>query len=404
MANIPEAALAHYKRMQALQVLVVTAARRAWSNVDPDFIAESWAEGVQQVRPVVAAAQVRAAEAGAAYGALALAEQGSWRAPDAFVDPEAFGGYAADGRSLEGLLLSPAYTAKGFIGGGYSSSQALQMGRSALDGILRTSIADAGRQAAGVDVAARPNTGYVRMLNPPSCARCLVLAGRFYKWNTGFQRHTRCDCIHVPSTAGSTKGARDEGLVDDPKAYFNTLPTAAELSDRYPTLTVEMRRELGLVSQEDVFTKAGAAAIRDGADMNRVVNSSRGRSGLTTTEGTGRRGFASNVRGQRLTPEGIYAQAGTRDEAMRLLERHGYVIPGGQTPRAVATVTDLGARNGFLTAAERRLRDSEQRWLQVLEGRNPYTRGGAGLTPTISAQVEKDYRRWLTSGGQIFTS
>ncbi len=403
MANIPEAAQAHYRRMQALQVLVVTAARRAWSNVDPDFISASWFEGVRQVEPIVTAAQVRAADSGASYGALALAEQGSWRAPDAFVDPTGFGGYAADGRSLTGLLVAPAYSSKTFIGNGASPAQALAMGRSVLDGILRTTIADAGRQAAGVDVASRKNTGYVRMLNPPSCVRCLVLAGRFYKWNTGFQRHTSCDCIHVPSMAGSTRGARDEGLIDDPKTYFNSLPDAADLKAQYPDLTVAMRREAGLISKEDVFTKAGAQAIRDGGDINRVVNSSRGRSGLTTSEGTGRKGFASNVRGQRLTPEGIYKQATSREEALQLLERHGYVIPGGTTPR-VTSFPDVGERNGFLTAAERRVRDSGQRWVSVLDGRNPYSRDGSGLTPTISAQVEKDYRRWLTSGGQIFTS
>lgn len=384
MANIPEAAQAHYKRMQALQVLVVTAARRAWSDVNPEFISESWSEGVQRVAPIVTAAQVRAAESGASYGALALAEQGSWRAPEAFVDPTGFGGYAADGRPLSGLLASPAYSSKTYIANGASSSQALSMGRSSLDAILRTTIADAGRQASGVDIASRKNTGYVRMLNPPSCIRCLVLAGRFYKWNTGFQRHTRCDCIHVPFTGGSTQGARDEGLIDDPKAYFNSLSRA---------------------EQDKVAGVANAQAIRDGADLNRVVNSSRGRSGLTTSEGTGRRSFAADLRGRRLTPEGIYAQAGSRTEALQLLERHGYVIPGGQAPRAV---TNLGSastsRNGFLTAAERRVRDSEQRWLRVLDGRNPYSRDGSGLTPTISAQVEKDYRRWLTSGGQIFTS
>lgn len=382
MANIPEAAQAHYRRMQALQVLVVTAARRAWSSVDPDFISASWFEGVRQIEPIVTAAQVRAADSGASYGALALAEQGSWRVPDAFVDPAGFGGYAADGRSLTGLLVAPAYSSKTFIGNGASPAQALAMGRSVLDGILRTTIADAGRQAAGVDVATRRNTGYVRMLNPPSCVRCLVLAGRFYKWNTGFQRHTACDCIHVPSMAGSTQGARDEGLIDDPKAYFNSL-TKAE--------------------QDKVAGAANAQAIRAGGDINRVVNSSRGRSGLTTSEGTGRKGFAADVRGQRLTPEGIYKQATSREEALQLLERHGYVIPGGRAPR-VASFPDVGQRNGFLTAAERRVRDSEQRWISVLDGRNPYSRDGSGLTPTISARVEKDYRRWLTSGGQIFTS
>ena len=66
--------------------------------------------------------------------------------------------------------------------------------------------------------------------------------------------------------------------------------------------------------------------------------------------------------------------------------------------------------------------DAEQRYRMVLEGRNPYASPGFGstpdpygqrlntrgagpsapLTPQIAAQVEKDYRRWLASGGQIY--
>lgn len=406
MANIPEAAQDHYRRMQALQVLVVAAGRRAWSHVDPDFISQSWRGVIRELAPVVTAAQVRAATSGSLYGAASLAAQDSWVAPDAFLDPSGLGGYAADGRPLDTLLLSPALSSKTYIGGGASAQQALVMGASALDTILRTTIADAGRQAAGVDVASRRGTGYVRMLNPPSCVHCIVLAGRFYRWNTGFKRHPRCDCIHVPSMAGSMQGARDEGLIDDPKAYFDSLSPA------------EQNKAAGV---------ANAQAIRDGADLNRVANARRGRNGLNTTEGTGRGGFASNVRGQRLTPEGIYKQAGTdRAEALRLLEQHGYTFPGGKTPKplegfgqmgrggtrvgarsAVEQARATGVRTGSratMTAAERRLYDSEQRWGAVLEGRNPYSRDGSGLTPRISAQVETDYRRWLTSGGQIYTS
>lgn len=404
MANVPVAAQEHYQRMQALQVLAVTAARRAWGRVDQARISESWREALREVTPAVAAVQVRAAQAGASYGALTLAEQGSWTAPEAFVDPRAFGGYASDGRSLDGLLMAPAFSAKTYIGGGADAAQALTMGRSSLDGILRTVVADAGRQAAGVDIATRKATGWVRMLNPPSCARCAVLAGRFYRWNDGFLRHKFCDCIHVPSRAGSTQAARDEGLIADPKAYFDSLSEA------------EQNRMAGT---------ANAQAIRDGADMGRVVNAQNGRAGLTTTAGTSPRGFASDLRGQRLTPEGIYKQAGSREEALQLLERQGYIIPGGQTPRAtegfgqmgrgglrvgardaVERARATGVRTGSratMTAADRRLYDSEQRWMSVLDGRNPYSRDGSGLTPTISAQVETDYRRWLTSGGQIFT-
>lgn len=87
-------------------------------------------------------------------------------------------------------------------------------------------------------------------------------------------------------------------------------------------------------------------AIRDGADIAQVINSDRGRSrdGLTTTEGTTRRGFGYHALGKdprndvrikgernfrttraRLTPDGIYAIAKDREEAITLLRQHGYI-------------------------------------------------------------------------------
>lgn len=420
MVEIPLAAQEHYKNVQALQVLTLSAGRRAWQRVNPLFISESWSELIYELEPVVTAAQVRAAAGGASYGAATLAQQGSWVAPEAFVDPQAFGGYAPDGRSLEGLLYAPAVQTKraltrsaefdddgGFLGWSAPApmAQAMARGQSSLDTILRTTIADAARQAAGVDTTSRRGVGYIRMLNPPSCIRCAVLAGRFYRWNSGFQRHPRCDCVHVQSRAGSTAAAKSEGLIEDPMDYFNSLSSA---------------------EQDKLFGVANSQAIRDGADMARVSNASRGRSGLTTSEGTSRRGFASDMRGRRLTPEGIYKTAGSREEALRLLEQNGYTFPGGKSPKptegygelgrggrrvGARTVVDEARRTGIrdgsrytMTAAERRVFDSEQRYLAVLNGRNPYSSSGAGLTPAISAQVETDYRRWLTSGGQIFTS
>lgn len=56
------------------------------------------------------------------------------------------------------------------------------------------------------------------------------------------------------------------------------------------------------------------------------------------------------------------------------------------------------------TAAELRLIDASSRWEAVRQGRNPYAGDGKGLTPEIAASVEKDYRRWLRTGGQIFQS
>jgi hypothetical protein len=133
------------------------------------------------------------------------------------------------------------------------------------------------------------------------------LAGKFYRWNEGFERHPQCDCRHIPTTENL---AGD--LTTDPMAYFDSL-TPAE--------------------QDATFGAAGAQAIRDGADMGRVVNARRnggvrkaqlfGKSAFITTVGTGRGGRG----GPRIMPETIYAIAGEdRAEAIRLLRVHGFIF------------------------------------------------------------------------------
>lgn len=431
--------------MQRLQVLALAAGRRSWRRVDERFLSETWQRALADLSPVVAAVQVRAAESGASYGAATLAEQGSYVAPDAFVNPAAFGGYAADGRSLDGLLYSPITTAKDLIAGGMGAAQALMQARGSLETLLRTTVADAGRQASSVDVAARRGVGYVRMLNPPSCPRCVVLAGKFFRWNTGFLRHPKCDCVHVMSTVGSTQGARDEGLISDPYDYFKGLPKA---------------------QQDRLWGANPAQAIRDGADIFQVTNVKRVTSGMReagispgrnfTLEGVTRRGNARqglNPGQRRMTPDFIYRQAAgqphPREFALDLLKTHGYILPGGQNPlgsivgqregfgalgrggtrkaasQAVLNARATGVRDGSrytMTEAERRLYDAKRRWEMVQQGRNPYSSPGFGstpdpfglglnrvgvgpsapLTPRIAADVERDYRRWLASGGQKF--
>lgn len=425
--------------MQRLQVLAVAAGRRAWRNVRPEFISESWREALEDLGPVVAGAQYRAAQHGSTYSALALAEQGVYVPPLDLTDPRAFAGHASDGRTLSGLLYSPATSAKSAIAAGAPPAAALEVARGRLDRILSTVVSDAGRQAAGADVVQRQGVGYVRMLNPPSCSRCAILAGRFYRWSAGFQRHPSCDCVHVASTAGSTAGARSEGLVDDPYAYFEGLSEA---------------------EQDRVFTQAGAQAIRDGADVSQVVNARRGMTanGNFTVEGTSRRGHAAQGlrRGQRrMTPESIYedsrrfggrTDAERRQYALERLREHGYILPEGQVPggalrgqregfgamgrggtrkaasQAVLEARRTGVRDPrsryTMTEQERRLYDAQRRYERALTGVSPYTSPGFGQTPdpyglrlnrvgagsrpvtaTELALAERDYRFQLSAWG-----
>lgn len=408
--DVPAATLAQYKLSQRLQAVAQLKARKAWQQVQVGLISQSWEVLLRNSGLVAAVSslQLEAATAGASYGARSLAAQGDYEAPEAFVDPRGFAGVAADGRPLDGLLYAAAPYTKQRIKGGMGPLAAKVSGGKFLELIVKTAVADAGRGAAGVDIATRPATGYIRMLNPPSCSRCSVLAGKFYRWNAGFLRHPGCDCVHVPSKGADA--ATSEGLIHDPYEYFQSLSGE---------------------EQDKVYTASGAQAIRDGGDLFQVVNSRRGMKpgGLVTTEGTSRRGNFGAGRGPRLTPEGIYSQNLPRAESLKLLEKNGYILPGGQDPlgsivgqregygalgrggtrvgarQAVEQARNTGVRTGSrytMTEAERRLTDAQLRWDAVREGRNPYS-SKKPLTPEIAARVEDDFRRWLSTGGQKFT-
>ena len=394
--STPETAVKHYRAMLRLQRSARAAAAVAWSSLSAAYLSESWGSVSPALERAVSRLQLDAATRGAGYGGNTLADQGLYEAPEAWVDPSSLAGVSSRGASLGAALYSAIPHTKDLIAGGMPERVALSRGREVLQMSAAAQVADAGRTAAGLDTFARPKVGYVRMLNPPSCSRCSVLAGRFYRNNEGFQRHPRCDCVHVPTTR--TEAAESEGLVHDPYAYFESLPEAA---------------------QDKTFGKAQAQAIRDGADLFQVVNARRGMSyaGVSadgsrrgqkvasdfTREGTTRRALwgGANPKGKRLTPDAIYAQGLPREATLDLLAKHGYLLPQGQVAEGAIRGAGPVIPRSDLTAAEKRLQTARLRWEAVQDGRNPHGRGP--LTPEIAARVEGDYRRWLASNGQIHT-
>ena len=394
--STPETAVKHYRAMLRLQRSARAAAAVAWSSLSAAYLSESWDSVSPALVAAVSKLQLDAATRGAGYGGNTLADQGLYEAPEAWVDPSSLAGVSSRGAPLGAALYSAIPHTKDLIAGGMPERVALARGREVLQMSAATQVADAGRTAAGLDTFARPKVGYVRMLNPPSCSRCAVLAGRFYRNNEGFQRHPRCDCVHVPTTR--TEAASSEGLVHDPYAYFESLPEAA---------------------QDKTFGKAQAQAIRDGADLFQVVNARRGMSyaGVSsdgsrrgqkvasdfTREGTTRRALwgGANPKGKRLTPDAIYAQGLPREATLDLLAKHGYLLPQGQVAEGAIRGAGPVIPRSDLTAAEKRLQTARLRWEAVQDGRNPHGRGP--LTPEIAARVEGDYRRWLASNGQIHT-
>lgn len=399
MASIPPAISHHYALVREQEARALATATRHWRKLGPNWIGQAWAERIPTVTVAVTTAQRTAAASALVSGALALGEQGQWAEPDGIVDMDAFAGLAADGRSLDTLLRGPAITTRTLIAGGVEPAEALAAGGRQLSMMVLTEIADAGRVAAGVQIAARPRTGYVRMLNPPSCSRCVVLAGRFYRWNQGFLRHPRCDCKHVPTMVTDQAEAFAEGLIDDPYEAFNRMSEA---------------------EQNRVFTHAGAHAIRDGADMYQVVNARRGMKyrGAFTSEGTSKHGWAGQIlrRGQkRMTPETIYRLNPNREQAVEALRAQGYITGRGQVSggalRGQYEATYEGRR---MTAAEKRVAVAARDWQDVQNGLNPWTpaaqerHGGARiggadypLTPKIAAEVEARYYAAIATDGEL---
>lgn len=306
----------HYLEMLRLSAAALALVRRAWSTVDPGRIVDTWDRALAGILSDFVMLQATAAAVGSGMVGEALRQQGIRAAPEARFRPESMAGWASDGRPLETLMFTPASVALDALDLG-TPEDALAAGRASVERIARTQVADAGRVAAGVEVTTRPRTGWVRMLTPPSCDKCLILAGRFYKWSDGFDRHPNDDCVSIPAAED-----RPGDLRTDPDAYLKSL-TPAE--------------------QDEVLGKANAQAWRDGADLNQLVNAKRGMSttvdgvrtpvltpeGLqATTVGTTNRALAGKrLRGrQRLVPESIYDIAVDRADALRLLKLHGYIV------------------------------------------------------------------------------
>jgi hypothetical protein len=252
------------------------------------------------------------------------------------VDARSLSGVAADGRTLDSLLYLPVIRTKTLIGGGLTVQEAMLAGQAQLLRMAASEVADAGRGAAGVAmVANRSVTGYVRTVRSGACARCAILAGRWYRWNADFQRHKRCQCYGTPATEARP------GRRTNPMSFFNGLSRA---------------------EQDRRFTIGGAEAIRNGADIYKVVNAGRstvtldayGKKVVATLEGTTRRGeFFQQMRreaeqrtGQRfargradveqglprfhlktprLTPSEILRLSEDRDELIGMLKRFGYL-------------------------------------------------------------------------------
>lgn len=228
-------------------------ALRLWRRVPVNDLDAGWAGIEPELTAAVAAVVAQnAAQAGRMVNTVGRADGSP--VGDVIV-PNAFIGVDSSGRDVSGLLHGAVTTTKERIGAGVAPQIAFLSGASYLAAMTKTVVADMARSASLTSSAGRNYTRYVRVVNPGACSRCAILAGSD-RFSRPFERHPACRCTSVPVRDG--EGVPD-GLHASPKDHFESLSED---------------------EQNRIYTKAGAEAIRLGADPIQVVGARRGASGM----------------------------------------------------------------------------------------------------------------------------
>lgn len=346
MVSADELADLRQRRLISISSAATTRALRLWGQMDFTDLDGSWGQIAPKVTAQAVSAQLTAARGSDSYTANASSEY-DFDAEVARIVPEAFAGADGSGRPVDQLLFGAVTTTKEAVGSGFGARASMESGAAYLAAMMKTVLADLARSADMVSSTGKGFTRYARVVEPGACSRCVVLAGATqFK---PFKRHPACKCSVQP--VPDAEWARNRRY--SPEGAFDAMSRA---------------------EQDKAFGKAGAQAIRDGADISQVVSARRGAAGMgyshrlptggqynrmtkttigrrpdgspvqvyTTSEGNTRRGAYGKAQAQfggqkrtRLMPESIYDLAGSDSAAAKTLLRDaGYIDQGWKVSAA----------------------------------------------------------------------
>lgn len=306
-----------YAAQAATSAAVSGAIRALWRGFGLADVAGAWAAIREQVLAVVVAGQVRAAETAAAYQSAVLRDAGLEPLAPARIDPAGFAGYNGDGVPVLDVLDAVPVWMRADIAAGVPPELAAEKARYRAELLGYNETQRAADRAGFVGRTIEPRiVGFERYVNLPACGRCIILAGRRYRRDASFERHPDCDCTFVEVTEDDA-GAGPE---NEPSALFRS-----------------MSRE----EQDRRFTKAGAQAIRSGADIGQVVNARKGARGLLPASARLTKDEAAALR------NGLKRG---RLEPVRLYGRDVFITTEGATVRGAAgkrlATTGAAAKQG----------------------------------------------------------
>ena len=303
----------YYRTTTSIQKSTVARVAELWSLLSiGDPAGDYWQGGVgEAIAQTVSAGQYAAANTAGLYVDQAVTDQGVPIGEYA-VDARAFSGVSETGGSLKSAMFRVVQALLADLAAGRPRLEAQLSAKARATLFGGNEVANAARAAESAGITGTSHvTGYIRELNLPSCDRCIILAGRWYRWSAGFQRHPRCDCFHIPAVDAQ------QGADFSPHEYFDSL-SAAE--------------------QDNIFGKANAEAIRMGADMGRVVNANQSTLpvGVYKERVRGADGEFRWVNTDRVRYRGtpttlgvgniLELAAGDRARAVALLEEHGFIV------------------------------------------------------------------------------
>ncbi|PEH74631.1 hypothetical protein CRM89_00325 [Nocardia sp. FDAARGOS_372] len=236
LMDLESAAMFDRLQRQAAVDAIEEIAKR-WATSPPNDFGVWFDRNIARLTRAVEAGQSAAVRDVERYVDDALDEQ-NIRAPKvATPTHERLVGVTADGRTIEGLLAQTVIGARAAMAEGVPAYKAWQDAGYEARRVISNEIADAGRAATGVGIVSRLGVGYVRMLVPPSCSRCVILAGRYYHWSRGFRRHPNCfpagTVVSGPSAEAATRRWFEGELV----VFTTASGKQLSLTGNHPVLT-----------------------------------------------------------------------------------------------------------------------------------------------------------------------
>lgn len=302
-----QSSLSYQRRFRRLTALTLAETSRIWNLTSSGNFGDTAARVSAELEAVLKSAQAMAVDVASGYVRDASLELGL-PTPSYNLNSAAVVGITGSGMpvaSLPGGAISQ--TIKGFRSRGLTVFQAVQTGKKVLQRDVVTLLNDTRNVVEKVGFNSRQVTLYVRGLTPPSCGRCVVLAGKTTGDKEPFLRHPQCDCVNIPATSREATAWHTSA-----QGYLQSLDDA------------QLLKLLG--------SKANLQAFRDGASFNQLINAYRrkgyvrsaqmyGREVKVTLNGSGR--TRSKIR---LMPESIYRFADSPEDARRLLRVHGWIF------------------------------------------------------------------------------